>query len=274
MKTKIVSLIIAFVAFNSHVSLSQNLGFMGKKNIVDLGILANGPFITNNLGEIEYNRYHKNSGQVKKSRDILDLAYQINYTRCLNNNISFGLGFGYQNVDVGLYYDAVVEYYDTSFQDHFGYQANVEHLDFKYSYIIPRLEIRNKNNIFGVGITHQFGLGWGFSSLRDKEYHMDFYNYNHPNDGIFADLRSNFYDYSNNSFKFLICEYALSFRKPISKSLMLNYGFRYNITWQIQQKYFSNKSNFIVSNNDVSDVLSSAIGFNIIQFRFGLSYVF
>lgn len=74
--------------------------------------------------------------------------------------------------------------------------------------------------------------------------------------------------------------YALNFRSPLTKSLMLNYGIRY--TWNFMGKppydingdYVESYSDLQLSENELKEIVRYRKQFSLIQASIGLSFAF
>lgn len=271
-------LICSYSLFISLNYFSQNFGYFGKKNILDFDLACYTPFLRKYFDE-QGVYYVSTANGLKKKGDNIEASFSFNYSRNISRKADFGIEIGYQRIDVGNEQTFSNSIYDTDGntfkQVYFG---ALENFKFNHIYMIPKIELRVKNGIFGLGISHQFGCGIGFSRFVNKKYNFDFKK---NGSGVQLseeeknDFRTNMYDFSNTDFTNFIFMYALNYRKPISEKLMLNYGLKYslNVGFKSITKYNYNPKYFI-DTYEIQELIRADKYFNIIQFKLGLSYVF
>lgn len=263
------------------VSMSaQNFGFYGKKNIVDLQVGFYTPFILKWDNGFGSDNFYKASGtQLIKKKDRVELAYSLNYFRSLSNKTSIGIEFGFQSLDTET--PTAMYRYNSASQSGEYVEGKIEQFKFTHFSFIPKFEFSKKDGIFGMGIKHQLGFGFARTTFVQKEYVFDLVNQDswgadYPlSDTQKAEFKSTMYDFTNNKFKNLILFYALNFRKPLSKSLFLNYGFKYTLNFRNSTiGYINDNNTYWIDNSQIANLVRQDRLHNVVTFKMGVSYAF
>ncbi|MGV3632675.1 MAG: hypothetical protein ACO1O6_15830 [Bacteroidota bacterium] len=267
------------------VLFSQNYGFLGKKNIIELESLVNFPLLSNSSAYPFY-KVDK-AGMLEKKRDWLDFAFQVNFVRSIGKRFSIGFQYACQRVDVaGMSFNKHItlkgpseyDYYSLNFRN-----TRSERFLLNYQYFVPKIELKNKNALFGLGINHQIGFGMGIAKLVSKDY---VYEYDKSFEGWVEDDSTKaamIKPYENmkltpleNQVKIWVFEYSINCRKPITEFLSVNYGIRYSLSLpeKIQSSEYIEGKEYFISAGEAKEWFSNAIGLGFIQFKFGIGYVF
>jgi hypothetical protein len=209
----------------------------------------------------------------------------------LNRNVSLGLQAGNWYTEInGL---EQVLFRDGYNGDYTGYiYLKNNRLEVKTFSIMPVLMIGAGKDIAPVGVSHEFGIGFLQSKVRDKDYDLepsDPYSYYYGPNGYTSVSSQYLLDSLGQAYGGLInykqgykgvqLMYGLKFRTPVSKSLMLHYGLRYTLNL-ISQKYDTYYYNY--SNVDWKSYQENYLGsrirrtqlLNFIQVQFGVTYTF
>jgi hypothetical protein len=280
-------LILLFLAVQIEL-YAQNFGYFGKKNIIDINLLMSHPLIFNIDGGSQRTKYidiTHSSYTTKKT--FLDFSLNINYIRSIKRGLSLGFEFERKRIEVA----APNEFEKVKIISNYGsnlylrYTGLHELLVFDYQYIIPKVEFSNDESIFGVGINHQIGIGIGRINFQNndnnfllKKFNESTFMSDNLTNAEIEEFKTNFYDFSQNKFKLYIITYSINFRKPISKFLMFNYGFKYNLSYVenfVNRNYTYEQNNtYWLSRNQVTNIISGKVMTNILQFKIGLNLVF
>lgn len=263
--------IICFV-FISTTAYSQNTGFLGKKNIVDLNIGVYMPLLSYLYGA---NTPYKNEkGKLIQKYDYLDFSYNVNYFRAIDEKFSFGIELGFQRLDIA----APTSFYRGNYYSE-NYVGEFESMKYKHYVFIPKLEFNSRNGIFGTGFHNQIGFGFCKTKLMNLDYIFDLSDYSNWGGSLTPEqeeeFKTNFYNFQNDKgVGNCILLYAINFRKNITKRFMLNYGFRYTLNFFFRTKNWMYNNQYWLSQENVNDMIHTDRASNFIQFRFGASYVF
>ncbi len=272
---------------------AQNFGFFGHKNMFDFNLLSSYPLIYNWTDGNQLSRYRFGEDEVGEyythEKSYVDLAYNVSYFRSIKKGLSLGLEYEYRSLRIGapnVYEKEPYSYYSYGGQvyaDHIEYYGQLEQLHVSYQHIIPKVEFSNPEAVFGMGVNHQIGFGVATATLKKRDYEFnlrkqegDLFNlYLTGNEK--AEFRSNFYDFENNKYRFYLLTYAISLRKPISKNLMLSYGFKYNFTYMKGfRDRFTEETDFAywMSHREAGNRIYPKVMTNILQLKLGVSFLF
>jgi hypothetical protein len=256
---------------------AQNLGFMGKKNLIELNVITYAPLLANSDFLFTPANYYVNEGGylVDKTPRV-KFAYSLNVIRSLSNKVAFGIEIGRQQLHL-----ATNEYYSRRINgDFITVKGELENLDANHFFFIPKFEFSRSSGIFGNGMSNQLGLGFGRTTFIEKDY---LFNFRHTNgntssnltDAEKQDFKDHFYDYSHAKYKNLIFLYALNFRRGIAKNLSLNYGFRYTLNFRFRNSTtLIDDENYWVNRESFMARLRVESMSNLVQFKIGLTYFF
>lgn len=251
--------LLCFLCLNS--SAQQSNGFYGKKNFVEVSGSGHFPIFSNWISDSysyqPYQPLNANSNSLILKKDRFDVGIIVSAGRAFKKNFgaSFEFGMDFQSIP------APVTHYDTDT----SYIKKHEALDVRTMVFMPKLEFANLNGLLPMGLNHQFGIGLSTSRIVDKDYVMEV-DTNFQETAL-ANLEQNYF-----GFKVM---YALNMRTPLSKSLMLNYGFRYSFNWvSTPQGFNSNQTEYSASISDIAQMIRKRRLNNIICFNLGLTVPF
>lgn len=265
-------ILLSLLSLNTFAQVS---GYFGKKNMIDIGMKFSNPMIYKIDGYGD--DYYKASGtNLVQAKDRLDYAYTFNYSRILSNKFCLALEMDIEKFKHELSYN----YYNNNSM--YNYSGNVERLEFTSRIIMPKIQFNTKNSFFPVGTYHEFGFGFRNTKLVKKDYVLDLEKYNEDWYGPETvpltqeeerNVKANFYDYSKNSFKGYVLYYSFNMRKPITKFLLINYGFSYTINKTQKNAYrnYSSTDAHLVTEYDVEEMIRMKKLYNFIQFKIGLT---
>lgn len=259
---------------------AQNYGYYGKKNLVDFQVSMYMPLILKLDTGLDNPIYKADGEKVVDARHNIELAYAITYFRSLTKKVSIGLECGYQRLDTRT--PANLNRYNGS--DYESMYGKIERFQFNHFSFVPKFEFSKNDGIFGMGIKHQLGFGFAKTTFIDKDYATELYlnqeigwdeYYILLNENQKEEFRTNMFNFSQKKFKNYILFYALNFRKPLSKSLFLNYGFRYTLNFKNRADgFYTEYKNYWVKNSYIQNAIELDRLYNIISFRLGLSFAF
>lgn len=257
-------ILIIFCILTSFSSYSQNTGLYGKRTYVELNTTAHYRlFHTIFMQNDMYEKTSVNSLQHKKDR--FDYGFNFTIGHATKRGIAASLEFGMAFSDI-----EGPEFVQFVYTDNWGYTGQndiyVQHeaIQIRTMQIMPKIEF-NSASILPVGLNHQIGIGFNRTSIVEKDYYglMADNFYNIP-EAEFNNALKETRESIDNSKGFTLM-YAFNIRTPISKSLLINYGFRYtlNINRGLRGYYRSYERNIAYSRLA-----------NVINLNLGLTYAF
>lgn len=276
---------IVFIVF-AQLIFSQNFGFYGKKNLVDLNVSVYTPLIQKWFDDGDNNVHYKSSGgNLVDYKDRIEAAYSLSYLRSLSKKMSFGIEIGFQKLDVsiGEYMGRQVYNSILGYTDYESMTGKLEDFNCSHMFIVPKFEFSKDDGIFGMGIKNQIGFGIGRTTFKEKDYLFDLRYENYASNGYSIALtesqktafKSEMYNFEQNKFKNFIIFYALNFRKPLSKNLFLNYGFKYTLNIINRSADVVNENNkYWIKNFEMESLIRQDRLSNVVSFKLGVSYAF
>ncbi|MFN5415754.1 MAG: hypothetical protein ACK5B9_01770 [Flavobacteriia bacterium] len=281
------SIVIFLFVSISFFDFGQNFGYYGRKNIADFNVSIYTPMIQNwTDNDYEYRFYKKRGSTLTSANDRLEMAFSASYLRSLSRNVSFGLEFGFQKMDLNAPIYLSREIYDPvlGYNIYQNMNGKIENFKCNHIFIVPKFEFSHKDGIFGMGVKHQVGLGFGKTTFLNKDYLFDLKvsensgwsdYYVNLSESQKATFKNEMFNFEQNKFQNLIMFYALYFRKPLSKSLFLNYGFKYTLNFINKSSGFVNENNkYWISNEQLESMVQRDRLTNVISFKVGFSYAF
>lgn len=273
---KYITLLFIFLV---HFSFSQSVGFFGKKNVISFNGIGAIPIIQSVLSNSQHSYYKSVNGKFIRTSDYFNGGFSAGISHAFSN--SFGLGFDFETVYSncsGPNFGFTT--YDELNNNYYNERVEIYHeaLSLRTFNFIPKIEFQLSSNYYPIGIVNQIGFGYTTSKVIDKEYDflIQYPTYNNlkeiEDDKIF-NLEDN---YSGLTFM-----YAFNVRVPISKSLLFNYGIRYNLNYTFGAKdgggFLNNsttdKENYAVSKRTMQQIIGNSRFKNIITLNVGLSLV-
>lgn len=256
----------------SSLFFSQDIGFLGKKNVLDLNVNLSLPlFYCLNNNQIYV---VKNDELVLKKIDLIDYGLRMSYSRTLKRNLGLGLQMGYD-----FFTAKINSIFNEKYKDVFSADnKHQEQLKLRSFVINPNIQIPTKNGMHPIGVTHEFGFSFQIISLSKLEYLSEKYNY--YNDSIkpkyYTIDYNNYFDKTHkNRFFVNSVNYNLNLRYPLSKSILLKFGINYSFNWlkkkytEVSENSYMEKINSTIENEIFDKKLKSILLFNL-----GLSKVF
>jgi hypothetical protein len=243
----LINIIILFI---SGSSISQNTGYLGKKNVIDINFVGNYVLLPNMFQKNSpyLPRYKNEGGQLVEKKDRLDYGAELNFSRALSRR--FGLGFcaGFDNFSVGLMHRV------------FNYQSEMvlgkhEQISVNGIYFLPTVSFAHKAGALPMGIVHQIGIGYRIDKPVVKDYLFDYEPNTPPSEIDFVNTK--LYNFDNGSVNGVPVFYSVLFRYPISDFLFINAGMRYMMTFQDTVMSGSSKYEEGYFHNDV--IMKAAI---------------
>ncbi len=268
MKQFIIVLILLAPAFNFAQS-----GFFGKKNIVEFSTQGSIPLIYNLRNKMtEVNAGHKaKNGTLNNQLNWFNYGFNIQDFHYFKDRFGIGIHIGYDfqkaYTNENMFYDA---FYNGG--------VEMENLSMTTLTIMPKIEIGSLNGILPMGLSHQLGIGYTITKIKERNYLLNTGGSIISNDEL-KDFGYTVLDFDLKH-KGLSLLYQMNYRLPLSKHLFLNYGFKYALNLVNLGNYFNyNYVPFSVSNKFVNDfdtkkMVQKARISNMVQFTIGLGFAY
>lgn len=268
MKLISVLKIAIIICLFSFPVISQNNGFIGKKNIVSLDARFYVPMIYNVLRNQEQDNHFKADGDnFQPARNLLSTGLNLTLGRTLSNKFAVYVQVSQLNYKINI-------------GDEDG-SGNNQNYILKSTYfagrargIMPIIEFSGTNSILPVGVSHQIGIGFYSHSIIDKDYLILVSNASWNNTSQKLDEET-LYDYENYRVRTRSYMYKLNFRLPINRRMLWNFGFRYNLNYtELAAKFKSYTENYIFSELNHRDFVRKSQATNITSIETGVTFVF
>jgi hypothetical protein len=273
MKSKVV-LIVCFLIVLKGYSQS-NKGYYNSKFYISLDALMNAPILYNFRSSSDV--YSKCDENLNQKGDKFNFGFRACLGVILKRNFAFCLEGG---IDFSNVYSEKSIYHEDSIS---GQNLNLnvihENLDIQTFSVMPKIEFSVKNSLLPLGLSHQFGIGFNRSKLVNNDY-ASLVTYQSSLDNSYVlidDFNKKYFDFNNQiSTKTFTIMYALNMKTALSKSLLLNYGFRYTLNLNSSGLNMTSNSinHFYLSQQDVSKLINKQRLYNLINFNLGLTYAF
>lgn len=222
------SVLIISLFFIGFSVQGQNNGLYGKKWCIDVMLSGRVPLLNMALGSSEM--YKSNGGSLTSENDALDYGFRTSASYALENNFALGMEFDFEFTNIAAPTEIELKY-PTASSWHPYSLIKHEGLSVINTVIMPTLTFTSVHGLLPIGLSHQFGIGYLQSKVLEKDY--DYVLYPEVNEfgesPITSTFADDFYNYNKPSFKGVAIMYTLNMRTPINKTMMITYGFRYNI---------------------------------------------
>ncbi len=198
--------------------------YYGHKVGIDFNVIGRKPIFKESFEDIIDNNDKPNyryKGSQLEAYSNFDWGFATGITFFSKQNVSFAAQFTYYTSDIayqeGKYYHDTVNdvYYDPS-------DFTLEDMKYRSLTFMPVLSVTSEELIKPIGLTHEFGLGFMKSSLVDKDYHYK------VGGKLFTDSANEFYD-KKHEYSAVCAMYGLKLSKPLTKSIVMNFGLRYTL---------------------------------------------
>lgn len=274
--------LISFILLFSGLAWSQNPGYLGKTNVLELETVFNMPLISNSFSYFDDSWYKKQGKNLAPGKDLFDVGYRLGYMHTFKRNFGCGLEFGSDFFSINaMRQESLDMYIDQNTVSQLN--GKLERLDVNSMMIMPKIEFTNEEGLLPIGLTHQLGFGFRIMHVMDKEYLSDLYEYQWSGGSVQIpqeELNSKLFDRDQNTFKGTTLYYGLKMRTPITENLLINYGMRYTINFMngsIYEYIYSNdqyNEKYYLNENEINGMIKERRRWSFIYFGLGLSYVF
>lgn len=206
---------------------AQN-SYFGKKNYVSVSGNLNFAII-NSLLNNSQNAYDEASGLLVDKKQWVRYNYGIGIGRALSDKVGIAVELSHQNLKIQRNSDYSFHNVNTG---ETYYEVDFERYNTSIFSIAPRLELYSSRKLFPVGLVHQFGVGINMASLILNDDYKAGYYYD---DGFVSsayqvtDAKGILKVTDPLKATYVNFFYGLNLRYPVSKFLILNFGFRYVI---------------------------------------------
>lgn len=227
MMIKLLGLFLALIT-SSSLMAQDNYGYYGKKTFVDISSSSYVPMIyaLTHLGRKQEVAPSGNS--LLQANNWFNIGARVSIGHAVKTNVGIALEIGYDQFTLAE--NVLNGQYNSN-----SYVTNHESFRVNSILILPRIEISGPNGLLPNGLIHQIGVGVTINSIAKKNYLVEYSNSGTTTGGPNGDPQDQedlFKDYKlDESMKMIQLMYGLKMRTPISKTLMINYGFRYTLDW-------------------------------------------
>ena len=274
-----VTVWILFVLISSH-SWGQSRGFYGKNKFAEFSLTGCIP-VFSNLKDF----YVKSGDGVVEGNDFVNGGFNGLVGIAINPTFALSLSTSmwYSNANG----PGVLYYFHEGSNDESSVLVDHENLDIRTLSFMPIIEFTGKSGLLPMGISHSIGIGFNRSWVKEKSYAYesdnDFYSngnkvdFHEFMDSVVA-VNGPYIDYRER-YKDKTLMYALKIRTPISKKMMITYGFRYTLNAERLLDVFGVSYSTITSyetalKQQITTSIKATRVRSIVSLQLGLTYVF
>ncbi len=259
LKISLISLFIICVS-NFH---AQNSGYLGKKTFISADTRLFVPLLYNWTHVDESQKYKADGNSLNPARNLLSYGFNVTLGRAVDRKLAFLIQASVLNFKVSN---------ESFYTPNNGSVIRSSFFHCRSLGIMPIIEITGTDGLSPIGLSHQIGLGFYQNKMVDKEYVVLANEY--PDVVTYSKDNIDFFDF-NNSVKSYSFMYKLNLRIPISRSLLYNFGIRYNLNFTALAFGLSDdKKGFLYSASETSEMIRYANRNNIISLETGLTLTF
>lgn len=279
-------ILFTFIISSINLSAQDNKGYYNSKFFISFDGLVNNPFfynIKNSYNEFSY--YDKN---LVERKDKVNYGFKLDIAYIAKRNVALSVELGqeFSNIYTPSRINYNYFYPNSTYSESYSYDVKQSSLNVRTFSIVPKIHFATKNALLPLGLNHQIGVAINYSKIVDNDApyeiieNTDYYS-STPTivDSIVASqYKTKFFDYENQiptrTIAFL---YALNMRTPITKNLLLSYGFRYTFRVNLNSMLYTANfasNEFVYSQEDISNLIKVQRTRNIINFNLGLTYAF
>jgi hypothetical protein len=261
-------------------SFSQSNGYFGKSNIVEFNTTLTSPMFYNfSLGMNDEIKLKASGNSLEPAKNLINYGFRLSVGRTLGKT-------------VGLHLEGAIDYFKVTSINKYGYNdLETEMFSIQKKSFMPKIEFTTTGGGLPLGLSHQVGLGLNTYSLMDKNYLVRYTEYNDSTNSSQLTTFDNTKIYSSDEptitgYTFM---YKLNMRIPITKSLLVNIGFRYTFNFvPVKDEYSTsaplnsygsynyndNKSEYFMDASDLHSMIKYRENKSILAFETGLCYTF
>lgn len=232
---------IAFASF-TYMGFSQAPGFYGKKFMVGTEGFGCIPVLN---GFFKEGLYKMKNNELVNQKEIFNGGYGLYLTRSLDAKRSLGLEMNRRFSSAPTDTNFLLFYRDGnggSVEDTLF--ARMEQTRLMTTNIMLRYELVAKNGTSPFGFSHFFGLGLGFTSIRQSYSH-----YQLKNTGIPASEEIDVFNFQEKwpSYTSVVAQYGMSMRYAINRHFAFDIGVKYMLSFFLKPSFEEKQS----SNSDL-----------------------
>jgi hypothetical protein len=269
---KTIYFLIVFT-FISLEGWSQNNGFIGKKNFIAIDLRAYTPIVHGLRTKNQINFKTRGSDYANK-KNLVDYGFNFSIGRVLSRNVGVILQYARSNFDFILTGDYRSPIVSNDTYEHAYRVVKANFFEARSVGIMPILELNNSSGLLPLGLSHQFGIGFNKSYFVEKDYHLRYEDFEDGTGITEAPLE--LYNFKNDPITSYTMMYKINLRIPISKSILFNFGIRYNFNYfpekDISSSAYANQ--FLLTRDNLIDIIKSKESKNFICFETGFNLCF
>jgi len=249
-------------------TFSQNNGYFGKKNYIEVNGIGNIPIFSNMFDSYDLYSYKIQGNSLVDRKDYFNQGLLISVGRTLGRNLSLSFEYGQSYASIKTPGE-MGDWYEDEY-----IQFRHELIDIQTKSFIPKIEFTRQGGLLPIGFNHQLGFGYTNTSIIEKDYKLVVTSSETPpTEEQMTKLTDKFIDFDQKYSGFVFL-YSFNIRTPITKSLMINYGMRYTFNFRNFADYYSSNDTYVYSNYRVASEIGKTRIYNFINFNLGLTYVF
>ncbi len=203
-------------------SQQQTTGFFGKRFLIEFSGSGYFPFFTMNSG------YYDADLMSKKA--VFDPGFKGQFSYAFSDR--FMAGFEYARYAVNVVGANQFRYSPNGSGSMYYIDIKHEELYTNAADFNLKFELGSQGNIFPSGLSHQFGIGFSTMKILEKDYNYQvnnhFANITFDEDDVRKQIDEEIRNYTKNKVRGVNIFYEIHMRTPITKWLLLSYGFRVN----------------------------------------------
>jgi hypothetical protein len=225
-----LALLLIICLFIARETTAQNNGFYGKKVYVEFNGLGN-IALFHHTGTYDTRFYKNNGSTLTQGSDWFNSGFNLGAGIATKRDFMIGLETSWWFFNVAgptsLNYESS-SLYGPIYLRH-------EMLDMRTFSIMPTLTFGGKKGLLPVGINHQVGIAYTRTKALDHDYLFRpdndyYYSVTQEELDSLSSQNGGLVDYEEVFAGFSLV-YTLKVRIPVSKSVMINYGFRYSLNY-------------------------------------------
>ena len=249
-------------------SMAQEKGFYGKKTFIEFGLQGQIPVFQNLVAE---KGYVEKNGTLNKSYNLVDYGFKASLGTIITENVGLALEYNHRFYQVNPLSGGELnrQFTDSNGVFHTEYiYPQVAFLNIQERMIMPKLIFSSDFGRIPAGLTHEIGVGYSLIGLTKADFQVAYAE----TSGVTAEsIAKSLVDPAFEEVKGLTFMYGIRMNYPVTKSFLLNVGFRYSYATLLNKKGFRNReeSESWLSGREMWSRINQHRQFGIINFSVG-----
>lgn len=267
-------LLISLVVLFSPNCFSQETGYYGKRFFVEIDGQGQIPVLNFLFGE-KQGYFHRNN-EMKKSFNLVDIAYRASINYATNKATSFGIEFSQRFYHFN---STSRDEISRDYRDQYGFMisefqsAKVAYFSVRETNFMPRVLVSLNDSQIPCGFASEIGIGYSLIQLPQNSFEIELPTEQaHLADGILSkmlDPRAAKFDGMNFMF-------GVRMNFPLGKHFLYHLGFRYQYALLFQKKKYRgmNESEYWFAPREVWTNLNDRRQLGVMSFGTGITFTF